>query len=248
MAKDGILKYGQWTLKDVGRHWDETTHYDDINERTYSYFRRFVDGYRMATKEKLRQGIKVLDISCRTGKGSAYFNEKQPGMKFVGMDLTKFMLKLYNEVMGKTKAKFETRYFDTYDLPGKDAEFDYVLFFETMEHVPKPDVFLKEIARMMKPGAEMILTTPNIGWEFVHWFAAITHIHHSEGPHRFLSRAEIIRHIRNAGLKIKKEETTVFIPYGPGFVTRSGELFEKWFKHTLMPLFGLRRIFICEKI
>ena len=202
----------------------------------------------MATKEKLRPGIKVLDISCRTGKGSEYFNGKQPGMKFVGMDLTKFMLKLYKEVMGKTKAQFETRYFDTYELPGKDAEFDYVLFFETMEHISRPDVFLKEIARMMKPGAEMILTTPNIGWEFVHWFAAVTHIHHSEGPHRFLSRAEIIRCIKNAGLKIKKEETTVLIPYGPKAVTKFGEFLERNLKNTVMPIFGLRRIFILTRI
>ena len=247
MVKDGILKYGQWSLKDVGEHWDRTTGYDEINERTYSYFRRFVDGYRMASKDKLKHGIKILDICARTGKGSAYFDNKKPGMKYVCMDLSRYQMKLCKILLKREKVKFEQRYFDSYKLPGKNKEFDYVLFFETLEHIPQPDKFLKKLSRMMKPGAEMILSTPNIAWEFVHWFAGLTSIHHTEGPHRFLSRKEILKDLRNAGFIVKREETTVLIPFGPRFITKFGEVLERIFKNTLMPLVGLRRIFICEK-
>jgi hypothetical protein len=50
-----------------------------------------------------------------------------------------------------------------------------------------------------------------------------------------------------AGLKVKKEATTVFIPAGPKFLIKFGEWFEKKFEKTLMPWLGLRRIFICIK-
>jgi hypothetical protein len=50
-----------------------------------------------------------------------------------------------------------------------------------------------------------------------------------------------------AGLKVKKEATTVFIPAGPKFLIKFGEWFEKKYRHSLMPILGLRRIFVCRK-
>jgi len=58
----------------------------------------------------------------------------------------------------------------------------------------------------------------------------------------------MINYIKNAGLKIKKEETTVLIAFGPRFLTKFGEFFERIFKNNLMKYLGLRRIFVCEKI
>lgn len=81
----------------------------------------------------------------------------------------------------------------------------------------------------------------------MHWFASVINVHFSEGPHRFLKRTEIIKFLEEAGFEIKKEETTVIIPYGPRFITKIGEFLERMFKDTLMPLIGLRRIFVCTK-
>ena len=61
-----------WSLAEVGDHWDRTEDYDDINEETYSYFRRFVDGLRMSN---LPEKGRVLDICARTGNGTLYFYE-----------------------------------------------------------------------------------------------------------------------------------------------------------------------------
>ena len=41
---DSHIKNRDWTLQEVGQFWDSVADYDDINEQTYSYFRRFVDG------------------------------------------------------------------------------------------------------------------------------------------------------------------------------------------------------------
>lgn len=37
-----------WSFEDVGAHWDSTEDYDDFNDETYSYFRRFIDGLRLS--------------------------------------------------------------------------------------------------------------------------------------------------------------------------------------------------------
>ncbi|PIN79120.1 hypothetical protein COV14_00970 [Candidatus Woesearchaeota archaeon CG10_big_fil_rev_8_21_14_0_10_33_12] len=126
--------------------------------------------------------------------------------------------------------------------------FDNILCFETLEHLPHPELTVKELARVTKPKGEVLITMPNTLWEFVHWFAAVTGIHHSEGPHLFIPRKKMIVYIKNAGLKIKREETTVLIAFGPKFLVRLGELLERIFKNSLMKYIGLRRIFVCEKI
>jgi SAM-dependent methyltransferase len=45
-------------------------------------------------------------------------------------------------------------------LPLEDAAFDLVLCAETVEHVRDLQLFLSEIRRVLRPGAELALTTP----------------------------------------------------------------------------------------
>jgi ubiquinone/menaquinone biosynthesis C-methylase UbiE len=46
------------------------------------------------------------------------------------------------------------------DLP--DNSFDTVVTFQVIEHIQKDKEFLKEIFRVLKPGGQAIITTPNI--------------------------------------------------------------------------------------
>ncbi len=235
----------RWSLKDVGRHWDRTNDYDDINKDTYSYFRRFTDGYRLSD---IKDNAYVLDYCSRTGNGTSYFAGKKKNLKFVCIDVSEKMQKIAKESLKSKGINFETKLIKTATFPIKDNTFDNVLCFETVEHLPNPEVTVKELARVTKPKGEVLITMPNTLWEFVHWFAAVTGIHHSEGPHLFISRKKMINYIKNSGLKIKKEETVVLIAFGPRFLTKFGEFFERIFKNNLMKYIGLRRIFVCEKI
>jgi 2-polyprenyl-3-methyl-5-hydroxy-6-metoxy-1,4-benzoquinol methylase len=42
-----------------------------------------------------------------------------------------------------------------------DHTFDFVVTFQVIEHIPNDQLFVKEIARVLKPGGKMIVTTPN---------------------------------------------------------------------------------------
>jgi SAM-dependent methyltransferase len=44
----------------------------------------------------------------------------------------------------------------------EDNSFDSIVSFQVIEHVEEDDLFLKEIARVLRPGGVAIITTPNI--------------------------------------------------------------------------------------
>jgi SAM-dependent methyltransferase len=47
-------------------------------------------------------------------------------------------------------------------LPFEDASFDAVVSVEVIEHVEDPFLFWRELARIAKPGATIVVTTPNV--------------------------------------------------------------------------------------
>lgn len=234
----------EWTLRETGNFWDSIIDYDEINKNTQSYFRRFIDGFRLSN---LPDNSYVLDICSRTGNGTLFFWERKKIKKAVCADFSKSFLEICSRRLNEQDITFEQKLVKELPLPFEKAEFDGILCFETVEHVSRPDIFIKELSRVLKKGGEMILTTPNNLWELIFSIAAVLELHHSEGPHRCISRKRLHKYIKDAGFTLAKEETTVLVPAGPSFLIKAGKWIEKRTKNSLMPLIGLRRIFICRK-
>lgn len=49
---------------------------------------------------------------------------------------------------------------DALNLPFRDASFDCVISSEVIEHIEKPELFISELFRCVKPGGVLIITTP----------------------------------------------------------------------------------------
>jgi SAM-dependent methyltransferase len=231
-----------WSFRDVGDHWDRTEDYDAINEETYSYFRRFTDGYRLSD---LKDQGTALDFCARTGNGSAFFYSKGKIGTSYCADVSLRMGEICRQRLNE--AGLERHLWLPvlqYDLPFADESFDSILCFETVEHFPEPGRLIDELGRVARPGAQLVLTTPNVLWEPVHALAAVLRLHHSEGPHRFVRLSSLRRMIRRAGFAIEREETTVLIPGGPKALVRLGDWVENHTRRSLMPVFGLRRILV----
>jgi len=233
-----------WTIQDVGRFWDSVTDYDDINENAYTYFRRFTDSFKIST---IPDNSYILEVTPRTGNGTVYYFKRGKIKKAVGADVSQYQIDIYKKNMEMNGIDYESVMLSDYLLPFNDGEFQAVLSFETVEHMGKPDVFISEISRVLKTGGELILTCPNILWEPIHWFAAILSLHHSEGPHNFLTRKQLYAYFGAAGLKVEKEICTILLPVGPKILLNASEKIEKMFPQITI-LFGLRRIFRCRKM
>lgn len=235
-----------WTFADVGAHWDAVEDYDSINEETYSYFRRFVDGLRLSN---LPDNLHVLDLCARTGNGTLYFHQHGKVRSAVCADVSAAMGEICRDRLqaGGFDDFTWLQLFD-YPLPLATATFDAVLCFETVEHVAQPERLVAELGRVTKPGGILILTTPNVLWEPIHALAAVTGLHHSEGPHHFIRYQRLERMIRAAGFAIECAETTVSVPGGPEPLVKFGEWLEAATRHTLMPWIGLRRVIIGRRL
>jgi coenzyme F420 hydrogenase subunit beta len=234
-----------WTFEEVAAHWDSVKDYDDINEETYSYFRRFVDGLRLSN---IPDNSHILDICARTGNGTLYFYQHGKVRSAVCADVSTGQGEVCQKRLREGGFEdFEWIRLTGYSLPFENGVFDAVLNFETLEHFPEPALMLAELSRVMKPGGTLVITTPNVLWEPVHALAAIFGLHHSEGPHRFIRYPRLIHMIRQVGLEIENAETTVLIPGGPAWLVKLGVWIEERTKHSLMPLVGLRRVIVCHK-
>ncbi len=241
----GHWRRRDWSFADVGAHWDATEDYDEINEETYSYFRRFEDGLRLSD---LQEDGLTLDVCARTGKGSIFFYEQGKVGKVVCADVSFRMGEICRQRLREARVpEWMWVPLDDYVLPFREGAFETVLCFETVEHFPQPERLIEELGRVTRPGGGLVLTTPNLLWEPVHALAAILGYHHSEGPHRFVPLRTLKRMVRSAGFSIDRSETTVLIPGGPQPLVNFGEWIEARARRTLMPLLGLRRVLVATK-
>jgi 2-polyprenyl-3-methyl-5-hydroxy-6-metoxy-1,4-benzoquinol methylase len=238
-----------FTTEEVARHWDHTatSGYEELNARTVSYRRRFTDAIDMleSTPEaQIPPGGRLIDVGCGTGNGLILFHERF-GVSSVGVDLSNEMLSLARAKLAGRDLPIEVHQMDGERLIFEDNSFDAGLSFEVLEHTPDPVRLLCELARVVKPGGTVVVTTPNTLWEPIHWLAAMTGLHHSEGPHRNVSRREILESLAAAGLHVAAEQTAVLVPAGPASLVRLGRRLEGWLPAAVLRVIALRRMFLC---
>lgn len=236
-----------WSLADTAAHYDYLAKdYDEINEATHAHFRRFTDTLRLA---RLPDRARLLEIFARTGEGMAYFYEQGKVGSAVCVDVSQKMGEICQQRLRAVGLEdFRWVQLLDYSLPFADGEFDVVLFLETVEHVSQPERLVVELGRVTKSGGTLVLSTPNVLWEPVHALAAITGLHHSEGPHRFIRYGRLLAMVERAGFQVERAETNVLIPEGPDWLVRLGEWLERRTEHSLMPWVGLRRFLICRRL
>ncbi len=100
------------------------------------------------------EGKRVLDIACGTGYGLSMLRERAREVVGVDVDVTAI-------TDAKTWAHADVLLGDGRKLPFRNACFDAVVSFETIEHVDDRYRFVSEISRVLTDSGILILSTPN---------------------------------------------------------------------------------------
>lgn len=132
------------------------------------------------------KGKRLLDA----GAGTQQYRKYCQHLIYVSQDNCKYdgtgnSLGLQTEVFDYQKIDIES---DIISIPEPDQSFDYVLCTEVLEHIPNPELAIREFSRLLKPGGELILTAP---------FCSLTHFapaHYQTGFSKYFFEYTLPKH------------------------------------------------------
>lgn len=106
----------------------------------------------------VRQGESLIDIGCGTGEFIVQLRERFNTL--VGIDTNSHAIEFTVKRVGKDRnILLQCGELDSFHFPAE--HFDVCLCLDVLEHVKDLPALLKEIHRILRPGAEMIVTVPN---------------------------------------------------------------------------------------
>jgi SAM-dependent methyltransferase len=90
---------------------------------------------------------RMLDIGCGTRRYESIFRDSVD--EYIGLDWPEIADRARPDLVG-----------DAMHIPIMTQSVDTVLAAELMEHLPSPDIFLTEVARVLRDGGSLILSVP----------------------------------------------------------------------------------------
>ena len=138
---------------------------------------------------------RLLDVGC--GNGRFLRAMRTLGWTVQGVEFSEDGVRVCR------KSNLAVHHGDLVSAAFPDDHFDVITVRHVIEHLPDPASFVRELARVLKPGGQLILETPNSAalgrrWLSVNWFA-------NEVPrHLFLYAPENLKRLTgNFGLTCK---------------------------------------------
>lgn len=174
----------------------------------------------------------VLDVGCNTGYLSKTLKTKN--VITDGVDINKTALKIAKKYCRNTFLR--DLYRGKLDLPSKS--YHYIIFADVLEHLPRPDLILKDSLKYLAKNGKIIISLPNIARIEIRLLLLLGKFTYTDGgilgeDHlRFFTKESGIKMIEECGLKVIK-----VIPTGLGHMLS--------FFDTMT---AFQFLFICEKI
>ncbi|MGV9879594.1 SAM-dependent methyltransferase [Streptomyces sp. NPDC003006] len=141
---DDNLHYGYWA--------DPQSQEESLAEATD----RMTD--QLITRLDAHPGQRVLDIGCGTGKPALRL-ARETGADVTGITVSRHQVGIANAAARAQALHHQVRfcYADAMDLPYPDASFDHAWALESMLHMPDRGHVLRETARVLRPGARLVI-------------------------------------------------------------------------------------------
>lgn len=103
-------------------------------------------------------GMRVLDVACGEGYGSAIL--AQVAQEVVGVDLDHATIE-HARMSYASATNLNFAQGNALNLPFPDKYFDIIVSFETIEHLHDPVAFIREVKRLVKDDGVCFISTPD---------------------------------------------------------------------------------------
>jgi 2-polyprenyl-3-methyl-5-hydroxy-6-metoxy-1,4-benzoquinol methylase len=169
--------------------WDAATNVYETRRRLELIFERLLPGSLA--------GKTLLDA----GSGGGHFSQAaaERGAHVTSLDMG---LELLRQV-GK-RVRSDRCVGSVLQLPFRDGAFDVLLSTEVIEHTPDPRAALTELARVVKPGGRLVVTTPCKLWEPVVRTASALKLRPYNGNENFTWPTSARRILERAGVRVER--------------------------------------------
>lgn len=213
-------------------------YFEEIGDDFDNWMSMYDVGQRVKLIQKLlpvnSKEMSCLEVGCGTGKVS---EKILPLVK----DLT------VSDISGLLSKKVGTRLGvsfleqDACKLKSETGSFDLVVSSECIEHTPDPKQALSEMARVLKPGGHLVVTSPNKLWYPVLWLSVVTKIRKFDGNENWLFSGEATQKLQENGMDHFKRGGCHLFPWQIPFAKKVLPLIDHWdsMLHHLMINFGI---------
>jgi len=120
--------------------------------RHAAYVRRFLQDRGIGT-----EGATFGDIACGTGLMMLDYAREFPETSFVGYDISQTSVGLVNQTLDTEQVPNARAYIQDITALDRANEFDYILSWGTVHHLPDPQQGLAILCRALKPGGVLRL-------------------------------------------------------------------------------------------
>lgn len=133
---------------------------------SYAYWPSQLDLYRFFRGELLPR-LPAHGLGAEVGFGHGLYLldilSAQPGLRAQGFDISEHSLSYAARLLAQQGIGAERFQLSLADVragfPVPDHSYDWFVFAEILEHIPDPEGALREVRRLVKPGAPVFLTT-----------------------------------------------------------------------------------------
>lgn len=133
-------------------YYQNAQYHDDWIRHANAGWREGAHDAQLAAASRIKPGSRLLEVGCGDTAAAAELFKRIPNLAYHGIDIS--LPAIHRRGLRLARAGGS-------GLPFRNAIFDVVISMFTIEHTTRPDHFLDEAWRVLRPGGQLLLIAPD---------------------------------------------------------------------------------------